>query len=265
MPSRRERANASRSWPSSPPLPTKGVSNRLANAGAPGVSSRSRHAPVASLPGSSGSTRIASFASRREESAIAVSPGAACSARRIALATTSAPSSSGPTGAASPSTISPVTTPVRSSSRARHVLSSSSTRSGSRSSVSTAARTARSASSSCRVGTPKTPTSVSPVTPATVPPWRSTAPETSSTDRARTRARASGSSGLPVESECARTKTAAVTVFRTSCAGVPWSGAAGSGGGASRTGSWRRMSPSRRCSSGPGSIPSSSTSARLAS
>ena len=265
MLSRTERARASRSWATSPSLPTSGVSRRLANAGAPGLSSTRRQTTVSPLPAASSSTRIASSASCREKSATAISPAATCSARRVDLTTTSAPSSSCPGWTRSPSTISPVKTPARSSSRARQVLSSSSTSAGSPSRASTAARSARSASSSCRIGTPKTPTSVSPVSPASVPPWRSTTAETASTERARTRASPSGSRGPPAAEECARTKATVVTVFRTSRAGPPATSTAVSEDGGSSAGSWRRMSPSRRWSSGPGSIPSSSTSTCRAS
>jgi hypothetical protein len=158
-------------------LPTKGVSKRRSNGGAPSRTAGSRYAGTGSaLPlrssGAIGSSSTASRTRRLVSSPSRIAPGAAACSRRAATLTASPVAKNSPP-AESPATTSPVLMPVRTSSVSPRSCESSSFRPASASRISAAARTARRAPSSCSSGIPKTAIIASPMNFSTVPPWRS--------------------------------------------------------------------------------------------
>ena len=88
-----------------------------------------------------------------------------------------------------------------------------------------AARTARSGSSPWATGTPKTPTTASPMNFSTTPPWSSICDRTIAKYRVSIRSTSSGSAPSLVAVKPTRSQNSAVMTLRSSVTAVAWSAA----------------------------------------
>jgi hypothetical protein len=179
--SRRSRASASRSRPSSWSRPTSGVSGagatstpRLDRGPSARQTATGSALPLAST-GPASSKRIARPAARRVVASTRIpSTGAAAWSRAAVLTTSPEAIPSPSTGRASRATsASPVVTPMRTCRSMPGVASFSSAMA---SQMARAARTARSGSSSWATGAPNRAITASPMNFSTVPPKRSSSP-----------------------------------------------------------------------------------------
>ena len=239
------RANVSRSSPTSSSRPISGWSSRRPIAGASGSTLSSRKPPSASAE-----ARAPCRTTCQVDSESRISPPAPVRASRSATATASPM-----TGAASGGPLAATTSPVQTPERARRPNGSCSTRAPS----SAAARRARRASSSCATGMPSTARTASLRRSTTRPSQLSQTASAAAWKRLTIARSDSGSAPAGASAPVSWQKTH-VTQRRVSVG----TGARSRGGDGSGT-SWRRIADSSARSSGDGSIPSPSTSARWAS